>query len=440
MRSFNEALVESKSGFRHLPPPKGFLLTMGNYIGTLAAARDLGSHGIPVVLADSQRYSLTSTSRYISRFEKAPSLENFEAFFQWLMNFGQENSGYVLYPTSDDICWLIASRQSELRKFFYLFQPSEESTYELLNKEKLFYRCQSLGIDCPETWVPINPEMQRELARTVSYPVLVKPKTQAGMVLSVKGVLCRSPGELLEAFAMFKRRFFYKPEMLSYDSALTNVMVQSFYPEASEHIYSLAGFFDSASDTYILRASEKVLQQPVKIGLGLCFESREVYEKPARQLRTLLEEVGYKGAFEVEFIHLEDEDRFLLIDFNPRFYGQMGFETARGLPLARLCYFAATGEQQQVDQICKAASNWNHTILWKHRILWMLIFFVTTKWLGGNMTRSRRDFWIRWARTGNCYDPIYAADDPKPARSHVWERLVDIVRYPRSSFYKYFCS
>ncbi|HEY9763793.1 MAG TPA: hypothetical protein V6D07_14775 [Trichocoleus sp.] len=408
-------------------------------MGTLAAARDLGKHGIPVVLADSDRHCLTATSRYISQFIEAPSLENLSDFLRWLIDFGRQNPGYILYPTSDDMCWLIASHQNTLREFFYLFQPSEESTYTLLNKEKLFYTCRSLGIDCPETWVPSHQETLRSLADTIDYPVLIKPKTQAGMKTNWKGSLCKSREELLATFELSKKRFSYKQEILEYDPALTNLMVQEFYSEAAEHIYSLAGFFDSESNTYVLRASEKVLQQPIRIGVGLCFESREIHERPARQLRELLECIGYKGAFEAEFIHLKDQDRFLLIDINPRFYGQMGFEIARGLPLAQLCYLAATGEKQEVEKIANSSLLWDHTVLWKHRILWMLVLFVTTIWLGGHMSRSRRHFWIKWAQTGNCYDPIYATDDPRPAWAYLWKQLLRSFRHPRSSFYQYFC-
>jgi len=421
-----------------LPPARGFLLTMGSYHGTLAAARDLGKCGISVVLAESQKHTLTTASRYISKVEKAPDVEDHEAFIDWLLKFGAQNPGYVLYPTSDDMCWIIATQQEQLRQFFYLFQPPEESTYNILNKEKLFRLCQQLGIDCPETTIPKNQLDYETIVQTANYPVLVKPKTQAGMIVNLKGVICHSPSDLMKAFASIKNRFFYKKIILDYDPDLECAIVQRFYKEAAEHIYSLAGFFDAKTNTYIVRASEKVLQIPLQVGVGLCFESREVYEKPARQLRQLLEAVGYHGAFEAEFIHLERENRFLLIDLNSRFYGQMGFEINRNLPIARLCYFAAIGDFERVRQLAAQAENWNHSALYKYRILWMLNFLVTTKWLSGNMSRNQRKFWLDWSTTGTCYDPIYTTDDPKPLKAYIWERFLTFLKYPRSSFHIYF--
>lgn len=421
-----------------LPPARGFLLTMGSYQGTLAAARDLGKSGIPVVLIDSQNHTLTAASRYITQIERAPDVEDHENFIAWLLKFGEENPGYVLYPTSDDMCWIIATQQERLKQFFYLFQPPEASTYSILNKEKLFRLCQKLRIDCPETIIPKSPDDYQAIVETANYPVLVKPKTQAGMTINLKGVICHSPNDLLKAIASIKSRFFYKQAILDYDPDLECAIVQRFYKEAAEHIYSLAGFFDPETDTYVVRASEKVLQIPLQVGVGLCFESREVYEKPAQQLRRLLKAVGYQGAFEAEFIHLEQENRFLLIDLNSRFYGQMGFEINRNLPIARLCYFAAIGDFELVRQLAAQAQDWNHSILYKYRLLWMLRFLVTTKWLGGNMSRNQRKFWLDWSSTGTCYDPIYTADDPKPLKAYILDRFLTVLKYPRSSFRIYF--
>jgi len=424
--------------FTHLPEPRGFLLTMGSYQGTLAAARDLGRHGIPVILVDSQRHTLTSVSRYISGFYEAPGLDQFDEFVQWLLDFGQKNPGYVLYPTSDDMCWMVASKQNELSKFFYLFQPSEQSTYQILNKGELFRCCQALGVDSPETWIPSTDEERQQLADTLEYPVLIKPKTQAGMIVNMKGALCRSRNELLAAFETLKNRFPYRQDLLDYDPDLVNVMVQKFYPEAAEHIYSLAGFFDAKNDIYVLRASEKTLQIPLKIGVGLCFESREIYEEPANQLRKILEHVGYNGAFEAEFIHVAQDNRFLLIDLNSRFYGQMSFEIARNLPISRLCYYAAIGDDAKVRELGQAAADWNHSALHKHRILCMLRFLVFTKWISGHMSRNRRRFWLEWSMGGSCYDPIYDPADPKPLWAYIWDRILGFIKYPRSGFRMYF--
>jgi hypothetical protein len=62
---------------------------------------------------------------------------------------------------------------------------------------------------------------------------------------------------------------------------------------------------------------------------------------------------GYYGAFEVEFIR--QGPRFLLLDFNPRFYGQMAFDIARGVPLPLFVYEAARRRRDRLREIVERA-------------------------------------------------------------------------------------
>ena len=228
------------------------------------------------------------------------------------------------------------------------------------------------------------------------------------------------------------------PEFDAHDPGLADPIVQEFHPRAAQHIYSLAGFDAPEQNIYLLRASEKVLQYPLTVGVGLCFESRPVNSPLGLQLRRLIDVVGYRGAFEVEFIHLPAENRFLLIDFNPRFYGQMGFDIARGLPIARLCYLAAIGDWAELQRLAAAAQHWDHHGPWHFRHRWLLKLYVTTHWLGGNLSRQERRKWLQWADCGPFDDPVLALDDPAPgqaARRQAWQSL---LRHPRATLRTYF--
>ncbi|QDL54458.1 carbamoyl-phosphate synthase [Rhodoferax aquaticus] len=421
-----------------LPPPRGMALKNGGYNGTLAAARDLGRHGIPSVLMEMVADTPTAHSRYVTEKLFPPGLSDLNAYAQWLIQYGKEHPGYVLYPSSDDLCWVMDTHRDELAKYFYLYQPEAGGIYELLNKKRLFLHCQKQNVDHPPTWFPMPGEDMAAFAQKLEYPVLIKPQTQAGLRVHTKGATCYSPEEFLATWTNSETFFSYKPEVMAKDPSVAQLMVQRFYPEAATQIYSLAGFIDPDHDIFLVRASEKLLQQPVTVGVGLCFESRPVFDKPAQQLRRMIAELGYRGAFEVEFIHLKSTDSFLLIDFNSRFYGQMSFEIARNLPIPRLCYYAAVGDLKKLKELAAKSQEWDHTILWKCRVKWMLKLFITTQTLGGNFTWGERRQWLAWARSGNTVDPIYSPDDLGPFYSFRRTALWNMLRYPRSSLRKYF--
>jgi hypothetical protein len=71
----------------------------------------------------------------------------------------------------------------------------------------------------------------------------------------------------------------------------------------------------------------------------VCFECAPL--ELVERIATLCRRIRYRGVFVVEFI--EDGDRALLLEFNARFYAEMGFGTARGMPLPILDCLAALG-------------------------------------------------------------------------------------------------
>jgi hypothetical protein len=49
-------------------------------------------------------------------------------------------------------------------------------------------------------------------------------------------------------------------------------LIQQYYPQAAENVYTLSGFREATGGGVIMRAARKILQQPRSMGIGLCFE------------------------------------------------------------------------------------------------------------------------------------------------------------------------
>lgn len=426
--------VSSKSGSDRGSAPA--LLTDGNFLGTLAAARDLGRHRIEVTLAEAARRTITARSRYVAREVRSPPLAAPQDWVEWMLAFGGREPGHVLFATSDDVCWLVGWHRDEFARRFRLYQPPGAVSYELLNKRRLYEHCRTLGIDQPEQWTVA--EALAEPGR-LAYPVLLKPRTQAGIRANPKGLVCEGPQALQRMLARAARAFGYQPAMLQYDAHVCELIVQAFHDGPQQHVYSLAGFYAPEHDLYLVRASAKVVQHPMRVGVGLCFESRPVDPSLARQVRALFDRIGYFGPFEVEFIRLPPPaDRSLLIDVNPRFYGQMGFEIARGLPIARLCHAAATGDRDTVAALAAQAAQAADRPR-RFRDAWLLRLYATTHLLSGNVSPAQWRAWMRWSQDrDDAQDAVLAQDDEGPARRQRWLLADNLVRHPRSTLRRFF--
>ena len=323
------------------PPP--CLLTMPTYGGTLAAVRALGAAGVRVTVAGSELLAPARWSRHVHRFVRCPPPRKLEAFYEWLLRFGEREPGHFLYPTSDDLAWLFASRAAELGKHFLLFQPPLGTVVEVLDKKRLHAACAEVGLPTLPTWFPSGLEEVKRLAGELILPLVIKPRTQVRLSTGNHGRIVGSPEELVESYRQWLLHDRYLPGPEKDFGDLTAPMLQAFVPVPRDGgVYSISGFIDRSGELVGARAARKVLQRPRRVGVGLCFEAAGVDDEALAGIVRLCRRVGYFGVFEVEFV--SDQGRHRLIDFNPRYYGQMHFECARGLPLPLLAYRAARGE------------------------------------------------------------------------------------------------
>ncbi|RCS57045.1 hypothetical protein [Parvibium lacunae] len=447
----------------------GALLTNGDYYGTLAAVRDLGKQGIPIWLADSGA-TQAAASRYVRHHLPCPDRhQSFSALNQvgdWLIELGQRHPGLVLYPTSDDMAWIMAVRQNDLQAHYRLFQAPERAVFRLLNKASLYQTAAAHGLPAPATYYPDSPDSLNAIAARLTseagFPVIVKPKTQIGMRTNVKGLVARDATELITHVQTFLDQHSYQPALLAYAPEIRWPMVQAYLPQAASQTYTVAGFIDRHGDLLGVRASFKVLQQPVQIGIGVAFEGRPVLQRLTHKILKLAHAVGYFGVFETEFIYLAEQDQYLLMDFNPRYYGQMNFEIQRGLALPRMVYAAAYGDQTTLSQLAAQAAQTQLPLITteitprldapeirqgdharqRYCAGWLFRFLLRAQQASGRISAAQRQQWLDWiaesAAQGQAFDAIHDPNDPAPERRDKWLLCKKFLRHPRSSYRQHF--
>ncbi|MFP2912400.1 carbamoyl-phosphate synthase [Pyxidicoccus sp. 3LFB2] len=429
-QEIEDAMVEQSPRTRVEGRPPVLLFSAGFY-GTLAAARCFGRNGIDVTVADPTKLGPASWSRFVGRRVQCPPESRAEDFMAWLLEFGRSQPvRHVLYPTSDELAWLVSVHREELAKVFHLYDPGVDAVYGLLNKRKLSEVGQEVGLRLPRTWFPESETDLDTVAREARFPVLIKPTTQILYSTHRKGHPVAEPSQLVEEYRAFARDG-YADMLVKFDPAVSRPMVQEFHPEAAQGIYSLSGFVDETGGLFEVRGAMKVLQRPRRLGVGVCFESAPVREDLADGLKRLCKRLGYHGVFEVEFIQTKDD--FLLIDFNPRYYGQMGFDIARGLPLPLLAYHAALGDRDALQREAKAAREWRgRGEVFCNRIA--LEMLLNLQRLSGALPGNEARQWRQWLDThrGLSVDPLIDSDDLVPTAVEVAQILYGSARHPRA--------
>jgi predicted ATP-grasp superfamily ATP-dependent carboligase len=385
-----------------------FLALMPTYGGTLAAVRALGARGIPVTVAGQGWLAPARWSRYATRWLSCPAVSDKERLLEWLLAFGRQEQRHVLYAPSDDLAFLFSAHLPELEKHFYLYQPSITTMVDVLDKRRLLEACRSVGVEGVPTWFPDNEADVARIGREATFPLLLKVRTQVRQVQQNKGIVVDDAAGLLPAYRHFMANHRYLPGLEPYFGDVSRPMVQQYLPRAAERVYSLTGFVDRSGALSATRAAVKVFQRTRPVGLGLCFESAPVDPNLAAGVLRLCRALGHFGVFEVEF--LRDGDRAMVIDMNPRFYGQMGFETARGLPLALSVYHAAIGDTEALrDCLASAEQVTDGATIYAHRFVFQTLLAVQRA--SRSMSNGEYVRWRDWYRA-NRHKAADASADP----------------------------
>jgi predicted ATP-grasp superfamily ATP-dependent carboligase len=418
-----------------LPP---VLLTMPTFDGTLAAVRCLGERGIRITIAGETSLAPAGWSRYVSRRVRCPSLLQPARFLDWLVAFGKAEPGHVLYPSCDDLAWLFAHHADTLGQYFRLYQPPAASLLQLLDKKALSLRCGELGIPSPRTVFPRNTQEAVALSAEVGFPLLIKPRTQMFLPTRNKGQIVESESALASSHARYVAENATHPLARPMLPDLDQPMLQAWVPTAADSTYSIAGFIGRDGEGMAVRAAVKVLQRPRRVGVGVCFEEAEVDPEALAGITRLCERVGYFGIFEAEFVRCDGT--LQLVDFNPRFYGQMGFESARNLHLPYLAWLGSIGESGKLAEALAVAHDWQSGTGYVYCNRFFLDTMLVLQGLSGRMSQEERNSWREWlgksAKRSRAFDPVESPGDPLPGLAAKVGEICAAVRHPRSFYRK----
>ncbi len=419
---------------RSSPSIRSALLTTPSYLGTLAAVRGLGAAGVRVTVAADGWLAPARWSKHAAEVVACPPPRPFGPFLDWLLAHGARHPGQFLYATSDDLLWLFAENEAALRERFALWQPPRETVLQLLDKKRLYELCAKAGLATVQSWYPRDLAEVRALAPSLPYPIFLKPRTQAGLSSLNKGGLATGPAELLARFGAALTADRYPREVLaSFGDDVQLPFLQRYLEQAVDGIYSLAGCAGADGRLLGARASVKVLQKPRRIGIGLCFESAPVAPELAEAIARLCREAGYFGVFEAELIL--DGGQHHLIDFNPRFYGQMGFEHARGLPLAQMALAGAAGNETELARLSAEAVQEAHSSAsYSHSFYFQMLLHLRRA--AGAISAGEHARWREWlaARRASLVDASASPSDRLPGWIHDASEVWRAARHPRAFF------
>jgi predicted ATP-grasp superfamily ATP-dependent carboligase len=408
------------------------LLTSASSGGTIAAVRHLGACGLDVRVVASQRLAAAVWSRRATGSYSAPPETEYDQFLNRLLAIGKADPGRILLPTSDETAWLYTANATLLEQHFCVHQPSIPCILQLLDKRLFADTATSAGLAVLPSWDPLNADELAALAPTLPYPILIKPRMHVHRRRNDKGVVVRTANELLQHYQRFVEREQDRPadDILLPDAG--RPFLQQFVRVGHEGVQSIAGFIDRTGELFVSRRSRKVFQRTQPLGVGVCYESLPPAPALTNAVYRLCRQVGFFGIFEVEFLWFDG--RWVIIDFNPRFYNQMGLDIHRGMPLPLLACLETLGETQTLREAVTTAQTEDKIARTVFSDRFTLRAILAAKAITSRITHEDRQYWLGWTKRNVTHAVDVAADhsDPIPGIIHALsETYLGLKAIPR---------
>ena len=404
--------------------------------GTIAAVRNLGARSVDVEVISSERLGAAAWSRYAKRTYSAPPESDSERFLERLLAIGEANPGRILLPTSDETAWIYAENALPLERHFRLYHPPISSLQHILDKKLFSEAALKVGLSVLPTWDPLSLEELAGLAPNLSFPILIKPRTHVHRVRNDKGVAVDSPHELIRQY----RRFVHREQERATDNPLLpdarRPILQKLVRVGNEGVLSITGFIDRTGELFVTRAARKVFLRSQPVGVGVCFEAEPSPKELPDLVRRLCRELGYFGLFEVEFLRFEGY--WVVIDFNPRMFSQIGLDIRRGMPLPLLACLDAVNDTDALrEEVAKAQAVRDEQAVFCDRFTLRAILLA--KVLTARISIQELSTWRGWMKQHAAHAVDFAADgdDPRPGVVHVLSEvylgLKSIARFIRTT-------
>ncbi len=414
------------------------LLGDANYYGTLAAVRSLGRAGVKVETADPSRVCHGRYSRFANGHLVCPPFHDTDAWAEWLLRIGRAGPRRAIYATSDAVSFALARHQDELGAVFDLYQPRLEAIMSILDKGLLLQHAQAVGIDTPDTWFPKSSDEAAMIADELGGQVLIKPRSQLVQRTMTKGIVTSArSSDVRPVFDRYLRDAALECDFIRRNPDTAFPLMQRFYPQAIDTVYSLTGFREREHGRCVMRGAKKVLQCPRKIGVGLCFEPSAVDPILAERAARLCERIGYYGVFELEFI-MVDQSAFL-IDFNGRFYNQIAFDIARGMDLPAMAYCSAIGDQEALAALIRGSEEGERAGVTGFCNRFALATMINVQQTMGKISPQEAKHWRGWldGPADAIIDAVADPDDSLPWYFDVAQHFLRAARHPRAAIMQY---
>jgi predicted ATP-grasp superfamily ATP-dependent carboligase len=249
-----------------------------------------------------------------------------------------------LAPTTDLIAYYLAVLRDEFPVEVRRAITPLPEIERCLIKTQFSSACEKAGQLVPPQAAPDNLDAAVEAARTLGYPLIIKPKSHLVVGTSQRGQLVHDEAGLRRAYRAYPVALGQEPLAADYPD-LKWPLLQRYIRSARRCVYSISGIKDADSGIVTALLTIKQSQWPPDIGVStvqkVC-NDQSILDAGLKTVDRLIS----RGIFELEVVL--DGDKLVAIDLNPRAFGFIFLDMAVGNDLPWLWWQTTLGATKPI--------------------------------------------------------------------------------------------
>ncbi|MBM4399421.1 MAG: hypothetical protein FJ041_03715 [Candidatus Cloacimonetes bacterium] len=335
----------NKHEFDHSYPA----IVIGMFETGLGVARTLGRAGIRVIGIDYKK-----DIGFLSKFVEGiilpdPKIDGGTPFIIKLVEIGKSLSKKaVIFITSDSFLQVIAENINIVKDIFHINIPNLELLTKIENKYEQYKLALNYNIPVPKTILITKSTKIQELVKELEFPCFIKG-------LDVK--------EWRRAFGGSKKGFvvYNMNEMMNVIHGIIEkniqAIVQELIPGPDTKHFKTCSIYSAESKEIVSFTLQKIRQNPIHFGVGSVVQSIKNEELMSLG-NVFLSSINYTGIGSIEFKFDERDNKFKIIELNPRFWQQNSLTEMCGCPFSLYYYYDLTNQLFNPNKDYKVGIKW----------------------------------------------------------------------------------
>ncbi len=322
---------------------KGVII-LGGFIQALSLVRSLAELKIPIYVAENKK-CIAGFSRYCRKFLISPDSDSPE-LTNFLIDVAKKYklSGWLLIPTNDFLVENLSQNKNALQKYYNFIVPSQDELYRIINKRNLLEAAENCGTNIPNTcYIDCI-----EKAKNFRYPLLIKGNYGCSFfqIMHKKAYEVSSYTELTKTL-----------DIITQSINTHDLMIQELIPSRKkDHVVSFTCFADNG-EIRSFWMGQKLRERPIDNGTATFAESIFLKEL-LLQATPLMKTLSYTGVCEIEFLYDHRDNKWKLIEINPRTWKWVGLAKACGIDYAKMLYLYVNKEAQKYPSTYRVGIKW----------------------------------------------------------------------------------